>query len=390
VSDGAADVIAPWGGREGKMAPDFDVVIIGARIAGATLAALLGDAGYRVPLADRARFPSDTLSTHFFRGGRAVAVLERLGVLSDALALGAPPLVRQYSYRDGGAEPAVQPPQEPGEIGYALSVRREPLDHLLVRRAAASSTVELLEGTRLAEMLWEDGRVVGGRLRTPAGERPVRARRLVGADGRHSTVGPAVGTAYEAWGPPHRALYYVYVRDFPAPHGGPADGAEFSRLEDEIAYVFPSDAGLTCLGISVGPEEYGRLRAGGLDRFRERMAAHRGLGPRLEAATVEGRLLGTGPEPSYVRVPAGPGWALVGDAGMHQDPWGGMGIDMGTTQAVALAEALDAWFGGRESEADALAAYHRWRNDSGMRFYQFVTRVGRDLRMLDQPAAPIT
>ncbi len=42
---------------------EYDVIVIGARVAGSTLATLLGQAGYRVLLADRARFPSPTLST---------------------------------------------------------------------------------------------------------------------------------------------------------------------------------------------------------------------------------------------------------------------------------------------------------------------------------------
>jgi flavin-dependent dehydrogenase len=35
-------------------------------------------------------------------------------------------------------------------------------------------------------------------------------------------------------------------------------------------------------------------------------------------------------------VPWGPGWALVGDAAMHQDPWSGLGIDMAGVHATFL------------------------------------------------------
>src|SRR5690349_1943633 len=110
--------------------PDYDVLIVGARVAGATLATLLGEAGQRVLLVDRATFPSPALSTHYFRGGRALSIFKRLGVLDQMLALGPPRLVCEYRYEDGQCEPVVGPPQVPGEIGYALSVRREPLDHL--------------------------------------------------------------------------------------------------------------------------------------------------------------------------------------------------------------------------------------------------------------------
>jgi flavin-dependent dehydrogenase len=47
---------------------DVDVLIVGARVAGSVLAALLGQDGRQVLVIDRATFPSGTLSTHFFRG----------------------------------------------------------------------------------------------------------------------------------------------------------------------------------------------------------------------------------------------------------------------------------------------------------------------------------
>ena len=43
----------------------FDVIVVGARCAGSPLAMLLARKGHSVLVVDRARFPSDTLSTHF-------------------------------------------------------------------------------------------------------------------------------------------------------------------------------------------------------------------------------------------------------------------------------------------------------------------------------------
>ena len=142
----------------------YDVIVVGARVAGSTLAALLGDAGVSVLLLDRARFPSTTPSTHFFRGGGMVGVLARLGVLDAVLALGCPPLRRQIDYDGGGAEGQEGPPQDPGAIGYCLSVRREPLDALLFARARAARTVDAVEGATVVDLLWDGGRVAGVRL----------------------------------------------------------------------------------------------------------------------------------------------------------------------------------------------------------------------------------
>jgi len=369
------------GGSGEAMADDhYDALIIGARVAGAPLAALLGDAGHRVLLVDRAAFPSPTLSTHYFRGARGVAVLRQLGVLDAVLALGCPPLTCQYNYLDGAAKSAINPPQEPGEVGYCLSVRRDALDALLIRRAGACPSVEVLEGTRATALLREGGRVIGATLATPDGERSVRARIVVGADGRHSFVARAVGAPVAESEPAYRALYYRYVRGFPGPGGGAPDGPEFSRFDDEVAYVFPSDDGVACVALSVNLPTYRWLRQRPEERFGERIVAHRGLAGRFAAATVEGRLLGCGPERNYVRVPVGPGWALIGDAGMHQDPWSGLGIDKATVQATFLADTLGRWFGGGASEGEALAEYHARRDADGLASYRFTVERSKDFR----------
>jgi 2-polyprenyl-6-methoxyphenol hydroxylase-like FAD-dependent oxidoreductase len=361
---------------------DYDAVVVGARVAGATLATLLGQADYRVLLVDRATFPSATLSTHFFRGAGLIAVLERLGALDDVLALGCPPLVHDYWYDDGAPQPTVGPPQDPGTAGYCLSVRREPLDALLVGRMAALPSVEVMEQTRLVGLVRENGRVNGAQLAAPDGEVIASTRIVIGADGRHSAVARAVAATTELDDPPIRAIYYRYLRGFGGPAGAAPNGAEFSRIEDELAYVFPSDDGVTCVACSINRTASAQSRTAAAEYFAALLSNHRGLVDRFKAATPEGRLLGSGPLPSYVRVPAGPGWALVGDAGMHLDPWTGYGMDLAGTHATYLAEALLAWFGNEASEEQALATYHKRRNAHGLPIYHSTQTIGRDLRQL--------
>jgi len=80
---------------------EYDVVVVGGRVAGASTALLLARAGVRVVLVDRDRYGSDTLSTlALTRGG--VVQLARWGVLPDVAAAGTPP-IRQvvFHYADG-------------------------------------------------------------------------------------------------------------------------------------------------------------------------------------------------------------------------------------------------------------------------------------------------
>ena len=165
----------------------YDVIVVGARVGGSTLAALLGDAGVSVLLLDRARFPSTTPSTHFFRGAWMVGVLRRLGVLGAVLGHGCPPLTREFNYEDGGLEPVEGPPQDPGDLGYCLSVRREPLDYVLLQRARAAEAVDVIERANVSDVLWDGDRVMGVGL---ADGRRAHAERCITATTKPSASPP--------------------------------------------------------------------------------------------------------------------------------------------------------------------------------------------------------
>lgn len=224
---------------------------------------------------------------------------------------------------------------------------------------------------------------MGAQLVTPSGEQSVRARIVVGADGRHSFVANAVAAPTEEE-PPHRALYYCYARGFPSPNGGGPDGPEFSIVDDEMAYLFPSDNGLTCVALSINLAIFSWIKQALKVRFRERIAAHRGIATRFKHAVTESTIFGQGPERSYVRVPVGPGWTLVGDAGLHQDPWTGLGMDMASMHATFLGEAIREWFDGGMGETEALALYHQRRNEHGLGAYRQTVTLARDLSQLAQ------
>jgi flavin-dependent dehydrogenase len=360
---------------------ETEVAIVGARVGGSILGALLAGAGHDVVVVDRATFPSDTLSTHFFRGGGLVGSLKALGVLPEVLALGPPPLPRQYDYEGSSPEPVVGACQDPGDVGYALSVRRAPLDAILVARARrAGARVD--EATIVTEVLVEGGRACGLRAEGPDGPAELRARLVVGADGRHSTVARSVDAPDQVREPAIRILQYRYVEGFAGPHGDP-DGAEFSLVGDELVYVFPSDGGTTCVALSVSLEDAEaarRARVSPADRFAARIDDHPGIAPRYRASRPVGRFLGCGAEPNVVRVPWGPGWALVGDASIHQDPWTGLGMDNAGMHATFLAEAIDGWLAGRMTERAAMEGYHARRDDHALEGFRETVELGRDFR----------
>jgi 2-polyprenyl-6-methoxyphenol hydroxylase-like FAD-dependent oxidoreductase len=127
-------------------------VVVGARVAGATLAALLGDAGVSVLLLDRGSFPARPVRRISSAAG-TVAVLDRLGVPKRVLGLGCPPLTHQLTYTDGAIDGLDGPAQDPGERGYCLSMRREPLDRILVERATEQPSVEFAPRMAVTDVL---------------------------------------------------------------------------------------------------------------------------------------------------------------------------------------------------------------------------------------------
>jgi menaquinone-9 beta-reductase len=332
----------------------YDVVVVGARVAGALTAALFAQRGLSVLVVDRARLPSSTLSTHFFRGGWLTRVIDLAGAMPDVEALGAPHLVCEYSYEDGAAHAVVGPPQDPGDLGWSWSVRRLPLDEALLESARRAGA-HVVDGLAVSAVQERAGRVTGVGFADGSG---VTAALVVGADGRRSTVAQLVRAEDVERFAGQRALYYRYVRGFPGVRDGAPDGPEFSLLGDELAYVFPSDAGLTCLALSINLGEYERLRRDPNRRFDELLRRHQGLWDRYAGAQRVDRLFGAGPQDDWVRVAAGPGWALVGDSGLHQDPWSGAGMDCAGVGAEALVDAYcaaggtDAWAGAYQQHRD--------------------------------------
>ena len=59
----------------------YDVIIVGARCAGAATGMLLARAGHRVLLVDRAMFPSDMRLSNHLLWPPGVAALKRWGLL---------------------------------------------------------------------------------------------------------------------------------------------------------------------------------------------------------------------------------------------------------------------------------------------------------------------
>ena len=311
---------------------------------------LLARKGYDVLLVDRAAFPSDTMSTHFIQQP-GVALLGRWGLLDAVVTGGAAPINKATigSIERGGGEP-FEIPEVPGVPG-TLAPRRTRLDKFLVD-AAADAGVEVRERFTFEDVVVEEGRVCGivGRDATRSGIEE-RARLVIGADGRHSSVAEKVGADFTEYVGPLIAGYYSYWS------GIDTHEIEIYFGKDATIIMFPTDNDLhVVIGVrSVSEAE--RLRRNFEEEYVAVLHEMESVGERVDQATREERIVGSADLPNYLRTCAGPGWALVGDAAYHKDPTPADGITDAFMGIDLLVEAANKALS--NGEGDALKEYDR-------------------------------
>ena len=335
--------------------PEYDVLIVGGRAAGASLAQLLARQGRQVLIADRDDFPSDTMSTHFINLA-AVGALKRLGVLDDILAAGFRRITRHRTWIDDCCFEG--PAGPPGT--FSLCPRRIVLDSALIEHAVKAGA-RFEQRTRVDGLLQEGGRVAGAVLQTAGGERhEVRARVVIGADGRSSKVAEWVGAAQYDAVPALRPAYYGYFQGIQ-----PRTDATVEIMfgGDQIGFLFPMREGEDCIAIELQPEDFDEFRSDHAAAFEARVRRLPEMARRMQNAHLEGKLIGVKGIDNYFRKPYGPGWALTGDAGYLKDPSTGTGIGDALEQSFMLAEALGAWFEGADWEA-TMSAFQQRRDQT--------------------------
>ncbi len=328
----------------------YDVVIAGARCAGASTAMLLARQGMRVLVVDPTSRGSDTLSTHaLMRGG--VLQLHRWGLL-DAVRAADTPTIRTttFHYGDEAIEVSIK---ERDNVDGLYAPRRTVLDAILCDAALAAGA-EVVHGHSVVDVLRApDGRVRGANI---AGADQhvinVAADLVIGADGVRSRVARILEAELDYTVLHTTASIYGYWKDLGW------EGFHWLYNIGGAVGSIPTNDGDTCVFASLPPTRFEEERANGLDALYHAVLSE--VSPELarsvNASEASGKLRAFAGTTGFLRRSSGPGWALVGDAGYFKDPITAHGITDALRDAELLARAVADGGGG------ALAGYQETRD----------------------------
>lgn len=339
---------------------DSDTLIIGGGLNGAAMALALAQGGLSVTLVDA--LPVQTRSDAGFDGrGYALALasqrlLAALGIWSHVSEHAQPILDVKVTDGRAGEGPAPfvlhfdHTELEEGPMGYMLEDRF--LRIALLEAVATSNKITSLSGETVTKQTIE----AGGVSVTLKSGKTLRARMLIGCDGKNS------GTAERAGIPRERKDYGQTALVAAVAHEKPHDGCahQFFMPAGPLA-ILPLPEDKASIVWSETHENAARLMALSDEAFLQELRPR--FGSFLGEISLSGVRFSYPLTLSLTSDTIGPRMALVGDAAHAVHPIAGQGLNLGLRDVGALAEVLiEAKRRGEDFGAtDVLARYRQWR-----------------------------
>ena len=337
-----------------------DVVVIGGGPSGATVATLIAKAGFRVQLLEREHFPRYHIGESLIP--ETFWVLERLGMLAK---LQGSRFVEKHSVQfvtEQGklSEPFYFGDYKPHESSQTWQVTRAEFDQMMLDNAREHG-VDVQEGVRVLEVLFEGGRAVGVRAIDEAGvEREIRSTVVVDAAGQSCLIQDRLGL--REWDPVlKKAAIWTYWKGAKRDAGRDEGATLVMQTKGKIGWFWfiPLQDDIVSVGV-VAPFDYlfkGRDSKELETIYFEEVDRCLGLQPRIANA---GRVapFSAAKEYSYrSRQVAGDGWVLVGDAFGFLDPLYSSGILLALISGAQAADAIAAGLAAGNTSAAQLGTW---------------------------------
>jgi FADH2 O2-dependent halogenase len=342
---------------------DADVIIVGGGPAGSALGALLAMDGHRTLIIEKDIHPRDHVGESLVPSTNLV--FDRIGFLDKMNEEG-------FTHKPGAAWTGPRSPlwkfvevwlfEYPiagGPQPYTYNVERDAMDTLLLRHAHDKGA-KVLQGVKVKQVLFEEGRAVGVRAHVADGwERDLYAKYVVDASGRRCLIANQLKMRHHDPSFNQFCIYSWFENVKQAPER--LEGFSlfyFIGMNQAWAWQFPLRAGKTTVGVVLDKEDFQRSGQSHEEFFYSLVQKNDTLrdamkdAKRIRPFWIEG-------DYSYtIDRFAGPGWLLAGDALRFVDPIFSSGVDVALFSALHSYETLtEVMRTGRE--ASAFEAYHR-------------------------------
>jgi flavin-dependent dehydrogenase len=350
---------------------DPEVIVIGGGPAGSTASALVAQRGHRVTLFEREHFPRFHIGESLIP--ETYWVLKRLGMLPK---MQKSHFVKKYSVQFVNSNGRLSAPfyfwdNKPHECSQTWQVVRSEFDKMMLDNAREHG-VDVQEGVRVLEVLFEGDRAVGVRVKAEDGSvREVRARVIVDASGQVGLLQNRL--RLRVWDPLlNKGAIWTYWQGAYRDSGRDEGATMVLQTADKKGWFWyiPLHDDILSVGV-VGPFDYlFKGRGSYANTYEEEVERCPAVKQRVASARrVTGHFATKDYSYRATRV-AGEGWVLVGDAFGFLDPLYSSGVLLALRSGEMAADAICEGFLKGDTSASQLG---KW----GPAFNEGVDRMRR-------------